>query len=125
MKSTKTQKRIRRHHRVRAKITGTKTVPRLSVFRSNRHVFAQVIDDTVGKTILSSKVVLARPTGGAAGKSKLKGKKSELATEVGKMLGEKLTAAGIKQIVFDRGGFKYHGRVKALAEGVRSAGIKF
>ena len=110
---------------MRAKITGTKAVPRLSVFRSNRHVFAQVIDDTIGKTILSSKIVLARPTGGATGKSKLKGKKSELAADIGKLLGEKLTQAGIKQVVFDRGGFKYHGRVKALADGVRSAGIKF
>ena len=118
MKKDKNQKRIARHNRVRAKVYGTKEVPRVSVFRSNRHIFVQFIDDTAGKTILSSKVV-------SSGKSKIKGDKTKKAVAVGEMLAEKAAAVGIKKVVFDRGGFKFHGRVKALAESLRKGGLNF
>lgn len=118
MKNTKRQKRIVRHKRVRAKIFGTASVPRLSVFRSNRHIFVQAIDDQAQKTLFSSKVT-------PAAKSKMKGTKTDQAAAIGKLLAGKLTEAGIKQIVFDRGGYQYHGRVKALAESLRKGGIRF
>ena len=118
MKTTKRNQRNRRHARVRAKVIGTLTVPRVSVFRSNKHVFAQLIDDGVGKTIVSS---IIKPKD----KSALKGNKTETASAVGEMLAKKAQDAGIGQVVFDRGGYKYHGRVKALAEGLRKGGLKF
>lgn len=106
-----------RHKRVRARITGTAKRPRVSVFKSNRHVFAQFIDDANGKTILSNNVVSAK-------KSKVKKSKTEKSSEIGAMLADKAKEMGINEAVFDRGGFKYHGRVKALAEGLRKGGIK-
>lgn len=118
MRNKKTLNRIRRHKRVRAKIIGTAERPRISVFKSNQHVFVQFIDDEIGKTILSSKVVSSK-------KSKIKGTKTEKALTIGKMLAEKAIEKGIKKVVFDRGGFKFHGRVKAVAEGLRSGGLKF
>lgn len=114
--TTKRNNRIRRHTRVRARISGTAQRPRVSVFRSNRHLFVQVIDDTVGKTIMSSIIR-------SAAKSTLKGKKTEVAAMIGKKLAEKMKEKGIAQALFDRGGFKYHGRVKAVAEGLRAGGI--
>ncbi|MDP3697427.1 MAG: 50S ribosomal protein L18 [Candidatus Taylorbacteria bacterium] len=116
--TSKQLNRQRRHRRVRARIVGTKERPRVSVFKSNKHIFVQLIDDESRKTILSSKVV-------SAGKSKIKGNKSEKATEVGKIIAEKAKTAGINEVVFDRGGYKYHGRVKALADGLRAGGLKF
>ena len=107
-----------RHKRVRAKILGTKERPRVSVFKSNKHIFAQLVDDNSGKTIVSGKIV-------SSGKSKIKGNKTEKAAEIGKLLAEKAKAAGITEVVFDRGGYKYHGRVKALADGLRQGGLKF
>lgn len=107
-----------RHKRVRSRIFGTAEIPRVSVFKSNRHVFAQFIDDTSGKTIVSSKIV-------PGPKSKTKGSKTEIASKIGETLAEKAKEAGIKKAVFDRGGFKYHGRIKAIAEGLRRGGIKF
>lgn len=118
MKNTKQQKRIKRHHRVRAKIKGTATVPRVSVFRGNKNIFVQIIDDTQGKTLLSSIVERKK-------KSAAKVNKTKLASEVGKSLAERALKSGISQIVFDRGGYKYHGRVKALADGLRKGGLKF
>ena len=115
---SKQQHKISRHKRVRAKITGTQERPRVSVFKSNRNVFAQFIDDTNGKTILSSKVVSSQ-------KTKVKGSKTDKALAVGEMLAEKAKKLGIKEVVFDRGGFKFHGRVKAVADGLRKGGIKF
>ena len=109
--------RNRRHKRVRAKIIGTKERPRISIFKSNRHIFVQFIDDEIGKTLISSKIV-------SAGKSKIKGSKTNKATAIGEILAEKAREAGIKEVVFDRGGYKYHGRVKALAEGLRTGGLK-
>lgn len=118
MKITKTEKRIRRHNRVRAKIKGSAKIPRVSVFRSNRHLFVQLIDDATGKTIASSVV---RP----AKKTTMKGTKTELAGKIGEILAEKAKEAGISKVVLDRGGYKYHGRVKSLAEGLRRGGLQF
>lgn len=109
---------VRRHNRVRALIRGTSDRPRVSVFKSNKHIFVQLIDDDKGKTIVSSKVISGK-------KTKLKGAKTEIAKKIGELVGEKAKEAGIKEAVFDRGGYKYHGRVKALAEGLRAGGLKF
>ena len=110
--------RKRRHTRVRAKIKGTKSVPRVSVFRSNRHIFVQIIDDASGKTLVGSIIKSAK-------KSKMNGNKTEKASAIGEILAQKAKEAGIGRVVFDRGGYKYHGRVKALAEGLRRGGLKF
>lgn len=107
-----------RHLRIRSRIFGTAEKPRISIFKSNKNIFIQLIDDVTGKTMISSKVV-------SSAKSKLKGKKSEKSTEIGKMLAEKVKEAGIKEAIFDRGGYKYHGRIKALADGLRAGGLKF
>lgn len=118
MKTDKTEKRIRRRGRIRAKITGTRELPRLSVFRSNRHLYAQLIDDTQGRTLAQS--------GSLSGNGKNKKSKGvDEAKKIGLGLGEQILKRGFKKIVFDRGGYKYHGQVKALADGLRDAGIKF
>lgn len=118
MKYEKRQHRVMRHKRVRAKILGTPERPRVSVFKSNRNVFVQFIDDTSGKTVLSSQVVSGK-------KSKIKGTKTDKSNKIGEMLAEKAKEKGIKEVVFDRGGFKYHGRIKAVADGLRKGGINF
>jgi large subunit ribosomal protein L18 len=115
MNNTKREARKIRHHRVRAKVKGSTAVPRLCVFRSLSHIYAQIIDDTKGLTLVSA----------STRQVKTSGKKSSQAIEVGKMVAEKAKAAGITQVVFDRGGFKYHGRVKSLADSAREAGLKF
>jgi large subunit ribosomal protein L18 len=109
---TKPQRRLRRRRRVRAKIVGTAERPRISVFRSNRGISAQLVDDLNGRTLAA---VQWTEFGGA--------KKMEQATQVGKALAERAKAAGIERAVFDRGGYQYHGRVKALAEAAREAGL--
>lgn len=106
--------RLRRQARVRAKIAGTATRPRLAVFRSNRFIYAQLIDDASGKTL-----------GAASDMKETKGTKTERAKSVGTALGEVAKKAGISAVVFDRGGFRYMGRVRALAEGAREAGLTF
>lgn len=111
----KIRKRERRHLRVRAKVVGTSDVPRLSVFRSNQHISAQLIDDLKGKTIL----------GCSDRDLKKKDKKTPAALAVGRLLAEKALAQKIEKVVFDRGGLKYHGRVKSLADGAREGGLKF
>ncbi|MCP4522712.1 MAG: 50S ribosomal protein L18 [Candidatus Gracilibacteria bacterium] len=111
----KTLRRLRRKNRVRAKISGTASRPRLAVFRSNTHIYAQVIDDKAGKTLCSSSDLKITESG----------TKSELATKVGNDIAGKIKDLKISTIVFDRGGFQYHGRVKALAEAVRASGIEF
>ncbi len=116
-----------RHRRVRAKIQGTASRPRIAVFKSNRFTYAQVIDDTTGKTLLNVSDYAGKPSsrGQAEGKAKAsKGNKTAKATAAGQKLAEALKAKGINEAIFDRGGFKYHGRVKALADGLRNAGIK-
>jgi len=112
----KEEKRNRRHIRIRAKVKGTKKCPRLSVFRSNNHIYAQLIDDEKGKTILSASDI-------KIDKNKLN--KVQLAKEIGSLLAKKAIENKIEKIVFDRGGYKYHGRIKAIAEGAREAGLKF
>ncbi len=116
MKSTKLVKRQKRHRRIRAKVSGTKTVPRVSVFRSNKRMFVQVIDDSTGKTILSNGIE-------PKAKSKARSNKTETAGLIGEMLAKKAKEMGISRAVFDRGGYKYHGRVKALAEGLKKGGL--
>lgn len=112
--------RIVRHIRVRSKVTGTPERPRLCVFRSLRHIYAQVVDDTQGHTLVSaSSQEAAQQNGGPAGP------KLSASVAVGKLVAERALAKGISQVVFDRGGYKYHGRVKALAEASREGGLSF
>jgi large subunit ribosomal protein L18 len=114
--------RRRRHARVRKHIAGTSDRPRLNVFRSLHHIYAQVIDDTQGKTLAAASSLEANKTS----PKEMKGKsRVEQAGVVGKLGAERALQAGITQVVFDRGGYKYHGRVKALAESSREAGLKF
>lgn len=110
----KKQKRDRRHVKIRTRLSGTATTPRLAVFRSNRFMYAQLIDDTAAKTIASASSSEAK-----------KGKKTDASFAVGKAIAEKALALKIKSVVFDRGGFGYKGRVKSLADGAREAGLKF
>src|SRR5690606_26898432 len=112
--------RKRRHLRVRARLHGTAERPRLNVFRSSAHIYAQVIDDTAGHTLVAASTV--EPEMREAGKGKTK---TERARMIGELIGQRAKAAGIEQVVFDRGGFKYHGRVKAIADGARESGLKF
>ena len=116
---TKLGKKIIRHNRVRAKIKGTNKRPRLSVFRSNRHIFAQLIDDVSGKTFVSSSDLKKEKS------VKKNLKKLEIAKNVGLKLAKAAALKDIKTVVFDRGGYKYHGRVKAVAEGAREGGLRF
>lgn len=111
---TKQDKRIRLKKKIRAKIYGTSERPRLSVFRSNKFIYAQIIDDAKGKTLLSASDLL----GG-------KGTKTERAKGVGKMIAEAALKAKIEKVVFDRNGFKYTGRIKLVADSAREAGLKF
>jgi len=116
--SVKQQKRIRRHKKIRMKIYGTHERPRLCIFRSNQHVYAQLVDDNKGKVLAS---VSDRDL-----KAKLASAKGcEVAKEVGKLIAKKAKELKVEKIIFDRGGFLYHGRIKALAEGAREEGIKF
>jgi large subunit ribosomal protein L18 len=116
-KFTTRQLRERRHRRVRGKVRGTAERPRLAVFRSNRGIFAQLVDDDAGKTVAASSWV-------GLPKS-FNGDKTEQAAEVGKQLAAAAKKAGVESVVFDRGGYLYHGRVKALAEGAREGGLSF
>jgi large subunit ribosomal protein L18 len=106
-------RRTRRHIRVRAKVAGTAERPRLVVFRSLKHVSAQLVDDVLHRTLMTIT------------DSGLTGKKSERSVAVGKRVAEKAKAAGITKVVFDRGGYQYHGRVKAVADGAREGGLEF
>jgi large subunit ribosomal protein L18 len=111
------QARERRHRRVRRKIVGTAERPRLAVFRSNRGIEAQLVDDLAGRTLASANHL--------ALKKSFKGTKSDQASEVGKLLAANAKQAGVETVVFDRGGYLYHGRVKALADGAREGGLRF
>jgi len=113
--------RQRRHVRVRAKVEGTGARPRLSVFRSSAHIYAQVIDDSRGHTLVSASDIEADVVKRAAKDAT----KTDRAKLVGEVVAERAKAAGIESVVFDRGGFIYHGRVKAVAEGAREGGLKF
>ena len=113
----KLEGRERRHRRVRKKVSGTAARPRLSVFRSNRHIYAQVIDDVSGRTLAAASTVesglVAGPTATV-----------EAARAVGRRVGERAKAVGVEAVVFDRGGFHYHGRVAGVADGARDAGLE-
>ena len=113
--NTKAQ-RIKRHKRVRAKISGTPERPRLSVYRSENNIYCQVIDDIAGHTLCSASSVEKGFEGGA---------NIESAKEIGRLIAERAIAKGIEEVVFDRGGYLYHGRVQALADAAREAGLKF
>jgi len=115
-KADSNKARLKRHKRVRAKISGTKECPRLNVFRSNTEIYAQIIDDVKGVTLCAASSVE---------KDFKKTTKSEDAKAVGKLIAERAKAKKVKNIVFDRGGYIYHGRVKELAEGAREGGLKF
>ena len=119
----KREKRRRRHARVRGKVFGTKEKPRLSVFRSLKHIYAQLIDDEKGKTLVAASDLELKSFLDKVGRKRIK--KIEIAKEVGKLIAKKALAKKINYVVFDRGGYKYHGRVKALAEGARENGLKF
>lgn len=111
------KQRLKRHKRVRAKINGSSEIPRLCVFRSNKHIYAQIIDDTKGITLCSASSL----------ENTFSGKTSdvEAAKKIGSILGERAVALKIEKVVFDRGGYIYHGRVQALAEGARESGLIF
>ena len=118
MALTKNERRLRIKNRIRKVVSGTEARPRLAVYRSNKEIYAQIVDDVTGNTISAASsrdkdISLAKAT------------KSEVAKLVGKSLAEKALKAGVETIAFDRGGYLYHGRVKSLAEGAREAGLKF
>ena len=113
--------RQRRHLRVRARVSGSPVRPRLNVFRSNVHIYAQVIDDSIGHTLVTASTLEDE----VRGRFPEEHPKVVQAKLVGQIVGERALAAGISQVVFDRGGFKYHGRVKAVADGARESGLVF
>ncbi|UOB16401.1 50S ribosomal protein L18 [Abyssalbus ytuae] len=117
MALSKTERRQRIKNRIRKIVSGTENRPRLAVFRSNKEIYAQLIDDNTGATIAAAS---SRDKDISA-----KGNKTEIAAHVGKAIAEKALKAGIEKITFDRGGYLYHGRVKSLAEGAREGGLKF
>jgi len=118
-KNKKVLSRIKRHRRIRKKVFGTSDRPRVSVYKSLRHIYAQVIDDTAGKTLISVSTL------GKNMKEKISGKtKKEKAKEIGILLGKMVKEKDINKLRFDRGGFKYHGRVKSFAEGLKESGIE-
>ena len=119
MSLTKQERRIRIKHRIRKKITGTSDEPRMSIFRSNKQIYVQLIDDAQGKTLLS----ISSKSKDVAEKGVKN--KTEQAQLVGKIAAEKSKAAGIENVVFDRNGYLYHGRIKALADAAREGGLKF
>ncbi len=119
-KEDRNLKRIKRHLRIRKKVKGTPQKPRLAVFKSERHIYAQIIDDTKGHTLVSASTL----------DKELRQRLSktynvEAAKEVGRLIAQRALSLGIRTVVFDRGGFKYHGRIKALADAAREAGLKF
>ena len=117
-KKSRSEVRAKKHSRMRNKFSGTPECPRLAVFRSNNHIYAQIIDDTVGNTLVtasSTEKTFEKNEGGNV----------EAAMKVGKLAAERALEKGITEVVFDRGGYLYHGRVKALADAAREAGLKF
>jgi large subunit ribosomal protein L18 len=122
MKKTKTPHaaRVRRHARVRRRVSGTEQKPRLCVFRSLSHIYAQVIDDVGGRTLVSASDVEPDLRKQRSGK-----KKADVATLVGTLIAERAKSKGVETVVFDRGGYPFHGRIKALAEAARAGGLRF
>jgi large subunit ribosomal protein L18 len=118
MALTKSERLKRRHRRVRKKIMGTAERPRLAVFRSNKHVYAQAIDDLAGRTLVAASTIEAEQRAGATATV-------DAAKQVGLLLAQRAKDAGISTVVFDRGGFNYHGRIAAVADGAREGGLVF
>ena len=118
-KVSRNELRKQRHYRVRAKVTGTAERPRLNVFRSSKHIYAQIIDDTKGNTLVSASTLDPELKGKAYGGNR------DAAKAVGQLIAKKAAEKGIKQVVFDRGGYLYHGRVADLAESAREGGLEF
>jgi len=118
MALSKTERRQRIKHRIRKVVSGTEARPRLAVFRSNKEIYVQLVDDVTGKTLVAA-------SSRDKEISSEKGTKSEIAALVGKAVAEKAKSAGVETVSFDRGGYLYHGRVKSLADGAREAGLKF
>ena len=116
-KPDKNKARLKRHSRVRAKVSGTAACPRLNVFRSSKHIYAQLIDDVNGVTLVSASSMDKEFEG--------QGGNKEAAKKVGQLVGKRAVEKGIETVVFDRGGYLYHGRVKELADGARESGLKF
>lgn len=135
MKVAKKEKRYKRHKRIRAKIFGTEKRPRLSVFKSSKHIYAQLINDEKGKTLVaandlelkSPRKVASRPRGRKVKSEEKEARtgKVDVAYKVGRLIAKKALEKKIEKVIFDRGGYQYHGRVKALAEGAREGGLKF
>jgi large subunit ribosomal protein L18 len=119
---TKREGRLRIHSRIRRHVQGTSERPRLTVFRSLKHIYAQVIDDSAGRTLVAAATLA---TGSGKDAKSPYGGNIAAAKQVGKLIAERAIGAGIKDVVFDRGGHRYHGRVKALAEAAREAGLRF
>ena len=116
---SRAERRVRKHDRVRKKISGSTARPRLNVFRSSKHIYVQIIDDQTGSTLLSASSLSKELDGLKTGANK------SAAREVGKLIAQKAKEKNIAQVVFDRGGYLYHGRIKELAEGAREGGLKF
>ena len=116
--ASRTSSRVKRHERLRLRLSGTQERPRLAIFRSLSHIYAQVIDDTSGSTIAAASSLDSSLRGAT-------GTKTEDAKRVGQLVAERAKAAGVDKVVFDRAGFKYHGRVRSLAEAAREAGLDF
>lgn len=116
-KASSNEARLKRHARIRRKIAGSAEIPRLNVFRSNANIYAQIIDDISGKTLAAASSIEKD--------FENSGTKKEKAKKVGLAVAKKAAEAGVKQVVFDRGGYQYHGRVKELAEGAREGGLEF
>jgi len=120
---TKDDRRVRIKHRIRKRVTGTEARPRLTVFRSVAHMYVQVVDDMTGRTIAAASTL--EPTVKGALPTTARGGNVEGAKAIGKAIAERLIEKGVKRVVFDRNGFLYHGRVKAVAEAAREAGLEF
>jgi large subunit ribosomal protein L18 len=116
--ATRSAQRVKRHERIRLRLSGTASRPRLAVFRSLNHIYAQVIDDTSGQTVAAASSL-------EASLKSTTGTKTEDAKRVGQLVAERAKAAGVEKVVFDRAGFQYHGRVRSLAEAAREAGLDF
>jgi large subunit ribosomal protein L18 len=124
-RKTKLENRKKRHRSLRKRMTGTPERPRLVVFRSAKHIYAQVIDDMTSKTVVAASDLMPKKADKKAATGELTGKKADRAKQVGALVAKRCIEKGIKQVVFDRAGYKYHGRISAVAAGAREAGLQF
>jgi large subunit ribosomal protein L18 len=124
-RKTKLETRKKRHRSLRKRMTGTSERPRLVVFRSAKYIYVQVIDDLTSKTVVAASDLLPKKADKKVGLGDISGKKAERAKKVGALVAKRCIEKGIKQVVFDRAGYKYHGRISAVAAGAREAGLQF